>query len=179
MDWKSDLAADLAVDPYSVLVVGSACLGATLNPKKELFAAFHEGSDVDVAIVSAHHFELAWKTLREMGRKPGEVPTRLQRRMIKQHRDHLVFDGTIAANWFLGELPFGEAWAAALLNAERRLPAQGHDVKARIYRDVDDLRAYHVRNVRRLKAGVDVPDLFESFEDGAPLPTDDDQRVDT
>lgn len=173
VEWKSDLASDLGVDPYSLLVVGSACIGATLNPKKQLFSSFHQGSDVDVAIVSAHHFELAWKTLRELGRKPGQIPTRTQKRMIKQHRDHLIFDGTIAANWFLGELPFGDTWADALLAAEHRLPSPGHEVKARIYRDVDDLRAYHVRNVRRLKAEVDVSDLPDDLDDGRPLRSDD------
>ncbi|WP_143266200.1 MULTISPECIES: hypothetical protein [Amycolatopsis] len=174
VEWKSELAAGLDVDPYAIVVVGSACTGATLNPNKPLFSRFKETSDVDVAVISSHHFELAWKTLREIGRTSGQIPTRRERQIRQQHRNYLVFDGTIATDWILPNLPFGEQWRAALLAAERRLPNEQHEVKARIYRDLSDLRSYHVHNVEKLRkrllaesAGAD-----HNLDDGAPLMTD-------
>lgn len=172
VDWKTDLAVNLGVDPYSLLVVGSAATGVTLNPKKQLFSTFGPTSDVDVAVVSYYHFESAWKTLRELGSR-GEIPTRAERRGRRQHREYLVFDGTIATDWFLEHLSFGIQWRDALRAAGGLLPENNHEVKARIYRDVDALRTYQVRNIRKLRdalltAGHD--DEFEA-EEGLPLPT--------
>jgi len=171
-DWKSELARELQVDPYSLLVVGSAATGVTLNPKKSLFRGFQTASDVDVAVVSHYHFELGWKTLRELGSR-GEIPTKQERRGRKQHREYLVFDGTIATDWILPHLPFGTKWSAALRSAEAGLPEPGHAVKARIYRDVEALRAYQVRNIARLRDQLLVIEDDEDFAefDGAPLDT--------
>jgi hypothetical protein len=174
VNWKSSLAGGLSVDPYALMVVGSACTGVSLNPKKRLFAEFRAESDVDVAVVSYYHFEVAWKTLREMGQSTKTIPTSEERRLRKQHRDHLVFDGTIATDWVLPYLPFGREWMHALQNSESELPGPRHKVKARIYRDLDALRAYHVRNVTRLKKELAAEAVADEETDGQPLPTDPD-----
>ena len=172
VNWKSELADGLGVDPYGVVVVGSACTGLTLNPKKQLFRQFRDDSDVDVAIISTYHFELAWKTLRDMGRA-GSIPTKAQRAARKQHREYLVFDETIATDWILQHLPFGEEWRVALLESETKLPGGRHAVKARIYRDVSALRAYHVRNIIRLKSELELQLAeAEPMDEGKPLPVD-------
>lgn len=174
IEWKTTLARGLDVDPYSLIVVGSACTGISLNPKKN-FSQFGDTSDVDVAVMSSYHFELAWKTLRELGRPSAEIPTKSQKYVLRQHREYLVFDGTIAADWILPHLPFGNNWRDALRQSELTLPGDRREVKARIYRDMDALRAYHVRNIEKIKQGLTLPSLAEENVDddsGAPLPTD-------
>ncbi|WP_143271478.1 hypothetical protein [Amycolatopsis echigonensis] len=173
VEWKCELAAGLDVDPYAIVVVGSACTGVTLNPNKELFREFTPKSDIDVAIVSSYHFELAWKTLREMGSR-GHIPTASERRARKKHRSYLVFDGTIATDWILRDLPFGKAWQAAFDAAELKLPMSGsHEVKGRIYRDLQDLRAYQVNNIERLKKDLSIPGDDIDEGEGEPLPVSD------
>lgn len=178
VDWKTALAEGLSVDPYSLLVVGSAATGVTLNPNKGVFREFSAASDVDVAVVSYYHFEVAWKTLRELGSR-GSIPTRAERRGRKQHRGSLVFDGTIATDWFIEFLPFRDEWREAFRSAEGELPEPGHEVKARIYRDLDALREYQVRNIRRLREQVLVEESTDDLEgeEGAPLTTIEDEDL--
>src|SRR6476646_8972807 len=57
--WKQALGAEIEVDPYYLIVVGSACVGRSLAPHKAL-SPFSDNSDVDVAVVSARHFDEAW-----------------------------------------------------------------------------------------------------------------------
>jgi hypothetical protein len=64
--WKAALAADLEVDPYMLVVVGSAAVGFSLSPWKR-FSEFGPNSDIDVAVVSTRHFDDAWRWLRDLG----------------------------------------------------------------------------------------------------------------
>ena len=87
IDWKAELAAELGVDPYMLLVVGSAAVGFSLNPYKR-FAPFGQNSDIDVAVVSMRHFDDAWRWLR--GLEPWKSLTKADREMIMRHRESLI-----------------------------------------------------------------------------------------
>jgi hypothetical protein len=153
IDWKTGLAAELEVDPYMLLVVGSACLGFSLSPYKR-FSEFGLRSDIDIAVVSERHFDEAWRWLRELGPDNLVVRDSLEQEMFKWHRRNLIFDGAIATEKLLSKLPFGEKWASALGHAGKREPTQGRQLYVRIYRDVESLRKYHVRNIRSLQLAV-------------------------
>lgn len=150
IDWKTSLAIELELDPYMLLVVGSASLGFSLSPFKR-FAEFGSRSDIDVAAVSERYFDEAWRWLRELG--PENLPERdaLEQRMFRWHRSNLVFDGAIATERLLSRLPFGGKWMSALGHAGNREPTLGRKVNVRIYRDFESLRKYHVNNIRKLK----------------------------
>jgi hypothetical protein len=163
IEWKTRLATGISVDPFSIIVVGSACTGFSLNPSKD-FSRFHAGSDVDVAIVSPRHFDEAWRWLRSLGPLDALPAGSFERDMFAWHRRNLVFDGTIATDRLLDRLPFGPTWASALARSGKGMPINGRAVKARIYRDYESLRAYHVKNVSNLRAGL------LSGSDDAPAP---------
>jgi hypothetical protein len=150
IDWKAKLAAELGLDPYMLLVVGSACLGFSLSPFKR-FSEFGSRSDVDVAAVSERHFDEAWRWLRDLG--PENLPERdeLEQEMFKWHRRNLIFDGAIATERLLPRLPFGDKWSSALGHAANQDPTVGRKINVRIYRDFESLRKYHVTNIRNLK----------------------------
>ena len=146
--WKANLAIELELDPYMLLVVGSACLGFSLSPFKR-FTEFGSRSDIDVAAVSERHFDAAWRWLREL----ENVSERdaLEQEMFRWHRRSLVFDGAIATERLLSRLPFGGKWMSALGHAGNREPTLGRKINVRIYRDFESLRKYHVSNIRKLK----------------------------
>src|SRR4051794_29552655 len=59
VEWRCELAAGLGVDDHSILIAGSAGFGVSLDPDGG-FSAFGPRSDVDVAVLSHRHFDLAW-----------------------------------------------------------------------------------------------------------------------
>lgn len=153
VNWKTALAKDIDVDPHSILVVGSSCVGLSLSPAKD-FSMFHGDSDIDVAIVSSHHFDIAWRWLRSLGPADSLAMSKFEHEMFKWHRKNLVFDGTIATDQLLARLPFGPQWTSGLSKAATRSPTEGREVKGRIYRDFESLRSYHEKNVKSLAAQV-------------------------
>src|SRR4051812_40471899 len=70
--WKRTLGSAIDVDPACLTVVGSAAIGCSLNPTKNL-KPFDVGSDVDVAVVSSYHFTVAWRYLRLNGTRRMKV----------------------------------------------------------------------------------------------------------
>ena len=63
VSWKRALAKELDVDAACLTIVGTAALGWSLNPAKNL-KAFDAESDVDVAVISPYHLMTAWRYLR-------------------------------------------------------------------------------------------------------------------
>jgi hypothetical protein len=145
--WKAAIALDLEVDAHSVMLVGSAAVGISLNPYKNL-KPFDGDSDVDVAVISYRHFESAWHTLRSM--KPATLLSlsAAARNDIREYAPTYVYFGSIATDRILPVLEFGPRWATALAAAEQRTPTDGREVKLRLYRDVDALRRYQMRSIR-------------------------------
>ena len=65
-DWRRTLADGIRVDPCAIVLTGSSSVGISLNPDKD-FKEFHGRSDIDVAVISSYHFEMAWRRLRNLG----------------------------------------------------------------------------------------------------------------
>lgn len=149
-NWRTTFASDLDVDEQSVFLVGSAAVGVSLNPHKNL-KPFSETSDVDVAILSYRHFEDAWHTLRNMNAtarfrlsKPAQID-------LREHAPNYVYFGSIATDRILSALSFGPQWAKAISRAQQRDPTMDRDIKVRLYRDIESLRRYQVRSIRKTR----------------------------
>ncbi|MCL2676184.1 MAG: hypothetical protein FWE84_06380, partial [Firmicutes bacterium] len=50
---------------FNVFLVGSGRLGFTINPKKPPYKHFHDGSDLDLVIISKDLFLKYWKAARD------------------------------------------------------------------------------------------------------------------
>jgi hypothetical protein len=147
--WRRTFSAGLGVDASALFVTGSAAFGVSLNPHKN-FRPFSETSDIDVAVVSEHHFSVAWRALRTMGPSIHGLPQRIKQ-SIEDHVKRYIYWGTIATDKILHLLPFGSGWAVALDEIGKCSPTADRQVKVRIYRDLDSLRAYHVNNLNQLR----------------------------
>jgi hypothetical protein len=145
--WRHMLAEGLQVDPRDVMLVGSALTGRSISARKR-FSMFHKKSDVDIAIISPSHFDRAWHWFREANPSLlGFDPEQL--RLFNRHREAYVFDGMIAANVFLGHLPFGFEWNRELQRSEQYLPPnlRGRVLSVRIYKDNAALRRAQVEAI--------------------------------
>ncbi len=155
ISWKTQLADLLGVDPYEMVLVGSGAVGVSLNPEKN-FRNFGEKSDVDVALISSHHFELAWRWLRKKRPRDLSLPYR-QRAAIDAHRKNYIYWGCVATDRILSLLPFGKPWTRALESMATMEPTQDREINARIYRNFDALRGYHVAGIRRIRSHLAEP----------------------
>ena len=163
--WKTILAQGIEVDPHDIVLTGSAAVGFSLNPSKN-FREFHEKSDIDCGVISPHHFELAWRYLRQ--RRASWLSINSQTKSaIRSHKENYVFAGTIATDKILALLPFGKTWQAALDKVENMGPIGGREVKLRIYKDYDALRYYQAHGIEKLR-----DDLADSPERDAGIPTE-------
>ena len=147
--WRRRLARGLGVDPCEICVTGSACVGCSLNPNKNL-SYFSEESDVDVAIVSEYHFNEAWHFLRGFSfgthyLTPGE------KQSIIDHQKQYIYWGCVATDRILRLLPFAKPWTIALSEISAVEPTFGRTVNLRIYKDFDALRGYQLTGVEKLR----------------------------
>lgn len=148
--WKLELASKLDVDASAIVIVGSGCVGFSLNPNKR-FREFNDESDIDVAIVSGYHFEIAWRYLRDIGAGLYNCSP-AAKESIKEHRNNYLFWATIATDRILPHLqPFGQNWMKALAEISQKSPVSGRAIKVRVYRDTHALVGYHINNVSRLR----------------------------
>jgi hypothetical protein len=153
--WKSAFGAGIAVDPRAIAITGSASVGISLNPFKGL-KAFDGTSDVDVAVVSFHHFEVAWRHLRLMTSAERGRLTERQREAVRAHVDRFIYWGTVATDRIIEILPFHLRWTVALNDMAGMHPTAGREINARIYRDFESLRAYQLTSVQNARGKLAV-----------------------
>ena len=147
--WRGELGRLIEVDPSSVFITGSAAFGISLNPHKN-YKFFDSGSDIDVAVVSSHHFTLAWRALRSLGARRYAL-SRSAQASVQEHVSRYIYWGTIATDKILHVLPFSEQWSSALDHMKSVDPTRDRSIKIRIYNDLDSLRGYQAANLKSLK----------------------------
>ncbi len=149
--WKRQLAVGLDVDPSDLTVVGSGATGISLSPYKD-FREFDDESDIDVAVVSYHHFTSGWRYLRSNPHVRAKLEPKA-RAAWDDHRTRLIFWGTLATDHLLGLMPFGAAWMNAVQSVSLDGPTKGKEINLRIYADYVSLRAYQIMSVSKLRDG--------------------------
>lgn len=147
--WKEELSRRLNIDSKAIIFTGSSSCGFSLNPRKN-YREFSETSDIDLALISNHHFDIAWRTLRNIGTKIFDL-TPKQKNSYYDHINRLIYWGTIATDKILELLPFGNEWSIQLMELSQLPPANGRVINIRIYKDFESLRAYQVTNFDKLK----------------------------
>lgn len=148
--WRHELATGLEVDASALIITGSGAFGISLNPYKN-YRSFDGASDIDVAVISEHHFNVAWRTLRNLGSAIHKLSPPAKQSVI-EHVHKYIYWGTIATDRILNIFPFGSEWQNALNKmAGESFITKDRTIKARIYKDFDSLRAYQVNNLKNLR----------------------------
>jgi hypothetical protein len=147
--WKERLAKEINVDSKAMIFVGSSGCGFSLNPYKN-YKEFDKDSDIDIALISQYHFNIAWHHLRNLGTKRYSL-TPIQKAAVQDHVNRLIYWGTIATDKLLEIFPFGKSWLLILEKARIDNPIAGRDIKIRLYRNFESLRAYQKMNLEALR----------------------------
>lgn len=147
-EWRHDMADGLGVPAPSVIVVGSARLGYSLNPD-HTFKDFGMESDIDVAIVDQKIFEETWSEINYIANKGdmSESDEIFYRKLIS--RKQILMRSKI-----LSKMTYGEKWSK---QRDRSIEYLGenfysNNIKFKIYRDHESILSYHINNVRRVFA---------------------------
>jgi len=154
VEWRRSVADALGVSLFDLVIVGSAALGKSLNPAKVL-ASFDHESDVDIAVISDHYFDIAWRWMRRLGADKYRLPREAQE-WVKEHESRLVYWGSIATDQLLPHMPFGPEWVKQLAAFSAKPPVDGREINVRLYRDHASLESYLARSVRKARTVLDV-----------------------
>lgn len=153
IEWKHRIAEALKIDPRDIIITGSACLGVSLNPQKN-FKKFDATSDIDIGIISPHYFDIAWHEIRNLDL------TYLDRRgrtKINDHKNRLIFYGTIAMDQIWEKISFGMQWNDALtkIKLDYGDDAIGNrEWHYRIYMDHKAFRDYQINSINKAKGQI-------------------------
>ena len=148
--WRRALSGFIKVDPSEIILIGSAAIGFSFSPSKQL-KPFDENSDVDVAVVSDHFFSDAWHHLRSVDLTLDAL-TPPQRSAVVDHQKRYVYWGCIATDRLLPILPFAQTWLSARASLAAMEPTVERDINFRIYKDFRALRGYQLMGLQRLRA---------------------------
>lgn len=80
-----------------VIIMGSGNYGYSLNPRND-FSLFHEGSDIDVAIISYKEFHDTWDELRHYHRSKWYELGDFKKTQLKRNGEN-VYSGFISPKW--------------------------------------------------------------------------------
>lgn len=138
---------NMHVSPQNITVVGSAKIGYSLAPQKELRAFNYEKSDIDVVIVSDKLFKKFWWLYRKS----------FKFRFKRIYEDHIYAE---IYRGFINERNVEEIdgckkdWRNLTATTKNLLHNSlfiKQDIKFRIYRSWDDFEEYNKQSIKNLK----------------------------
>ena len=149
IDWKERLSLLIGVDSKAIVLTGSASAGYSLDPDKNL-SAFNDESDIDVAIISNIHFDIAWHFLRNIGPRYHRLKGK-EKNAVDDHRTRLIYFATIATDKLVQLLPFGREWVGAMNEMAKIEPTKEREINFRIYKDFEALKSYQINGVLKIR----------------------------
>ena len=152
IEWKHRIAKALKIDPRDIIITGSACLGVSLNPQKN-FKKFDATSDIDIGIISPHYFGIAWHEIRNLDLTNLDTRSRTK---INDHKNRLIFYGTIAMDQIWEKISFGIQWNNALTEIKLKYDDGDEGIgnrewHYRIYMDHKAFRDYQINSIKTAK----------------------------
>jgi hypothetical protein len=152
-EWRDSVAKEARIDPTGVVLVGSAATGYSLSPRKPA-RPFHrertaaqEASDVDIGLVNEGLFIAAWNEVVRLDRARA---LSVSWTTISTMREQVYFGAMADFHLPPGSDP-RQRLLLATAASTRRPPLLGLKARCRIYRRPEDLKAYHVQSLRKLR----------------------------
>lgn len=152
--WQKSVAVQLGLVPESIRIVGSAATGFSLSrlkpgrPFRRAPSPAGQPSDIDIALIDPDLFAAAWNAIvfLDRARRLG-VPEDARSKIRLD-----VYWGVVGQRSVPLNTDPARRIITAVSAAGRLRPLRGHPVRCRVYRRIEDLRAYHVDSLRQLRA---------------------------
>jgi hypothetical protein len=151
--WRSSVAETLSIEPGSIRIVGSAATGFSLSPQKpgrpfrRTSSLNTVASDIDIALIHPNLFAMAWDTIIRFDREHKLGGTEERRNTIRVN----VYWGLVGQRTLPRNTEPARMLLTAMSVAGRLPPLRGYRIQSRIYRRMEDLRAYHISSLRQLR----------------------------
>lgn len=157
---RQHISSALQTDPQSILVVGSAKLGFSLNPDS-FPRPFTATSDVDVAVIDEALFDQIWTALLKwnyprryalMGVDLRWVRDRVNDLYWGWFRPHrLRFEGLLFPEELRPIRDISTSWAGAFRGLARLREFATRNVSGRLYRTRRHALLYHAEGLRQIR----------------------------
>ncbi len=143
-------AFQLAVD--TMTVIGSGRLGFSLSPEK-YGVPFSRRSDLDVVVVSADLFDVAWFELLRLGRKYFGLQKSVQT-WVDTHKENNILWGFILPDRLPGAVALSPIWFRTFRGLARNPSLAGRDVNGRLYRTWDHVHVHQLHSLRKIQLAL-------------------------
>ncbi|WP_157601672.1 hypothetical protein [Saccharomonospora halophila] len=140
---RQRVAARFGIRHNEILIIGSAKLGFSIAPRKR-WKAFHEESDIDVAITSTNMYLKVWHELSRLVDSDHFLDWRRKSKFL-QYKIH----GWIRPDLLPRSpaLPLSDEWFEFFRSVTTEGTCGPYKVNAGLYYDIDFLESYQARGV--------------------------------
>jgi len=149
---RTALGTALQLSADAMTVVGSGRIGFSLNPQK-YGTPFLPESDLDVVVVSAKLFDIAWLDLLRLGRKYFGLQKKVQL-WIDTHKENHIFFGFILPDRLPGAVAISPTWFRIFKGLALNPSLAGRDVNGRLYRTWDHVHVHQLYSLRKIHHGL-------------------------
>lgn len=151
--WRALVSQVLGIMPDNIRIVGSAATGYSLSPLKpgrpfrESSTLGDAPSDIDIALIDPGLFMAAWNEIVRRDRTHSLRGTDDTRDKIRLD----IYHGLIGQQVLPRNTEPARMLLTAISTAGRSPPLRAYRIRSRLYRRMEDLRAYHVNSLRQLR----------------------------
>ena len=149
--FKNRITASL-LEVQQVHLAGSANWGYSLNPEKA-FRSFDENSDLDVVIISEHHFFETWEELRQYHRNNWYALDHGARQQLRRNGEN-IYSGFASPVWIPERRSRLRFEFVRLLNRLSDQTVAFRRVTAMYFRNIDEAIDYYRRSFSIAKSKV-------------------------
>ena len=152
-DFRKTVSDHLGLQPDCIALTGSAKFGCSLNPNPKInkaFRAFHEGSDLDLIIVSPELFNEIWLALREAYFSGYWWIMRHHAPYIFRHFISLVSEERYKTKYLRETVRKLDSMAFRIVTTM----GISRTINYRIYSDWNDVYAYHSYSIKEIQKGL-------------------------
>ena len=146
---KKEIADHLGLNPQSVIMIGSAKLGFSINPLK-LWKPFNDESDIDMVIISDRIFLEFWRELFNFN-------IGLQVRSEDEDRMYRSFLEYFFKGWLRPDLfPFQYVGRREWFNFFKSISYKefgNNKITGAVFYDLNFYESYHTQNIRAIRTG--------------------------
>ena len=149
---RTTLGVALRLSSDAMTVIGSGRIGFSLAPEK-FGAPFSPKSDLDVVVVSAELFDIAWFDLLRLGRRYFSLQKTVQS-WIDTHKESHIFWGFILPDRLPGAVAISPIWFRTFRGLARNPSLAGRDVNGRLYRTWDHVHVHQLYSLRKIQQNL-------------------------